>query len=143
MAPSEALAERISWLFSSIYFHCHPSFNIELSHQAVRALQYVHMTGPVTVQQVAAHLQCAQNTASEILQRLQHKGLVCKVRRIDDERVVEVHLTEAGYEAVRQHTGLDIERLACVLESLQSEQRERIEAGLTLLFNAVRGNKKC
>ncbi|WP_370541900.1 MarR family transcriptional regulator [Alicyclobacillus tolerans] len=60
---------------------------MELSHQAVRALQYVQMSGSTTIQQISSHLGCAQNTASEIVRRLRQKKLLEKHRRSDDERV--------------------------------------------------------
>lgn len=142
MTSFEQLAARISSLFSSIYYHCHPAFDIELSHQAVRTLQYVRMAGPVTVQQVAFHLGCAPNTASEILRRLQHKGLICKRRRNDDERVVEVDLTETGHQAVRQHTELHVERLAYALQKMDPNKLQRIEEGLLLLLMAVSEGEK-
>ena len=133
-------AKKISLAFSSVYFHCHPAFDIELSHQAVRALQYVQMGGPATIQQIATHLGCAQNTASEIVRRLRQKGFIEKVRRSDDERIVEVHLTDAGHQAVLQHTGLDIEHLAAQLEEVSPEERQQIEQGLSLLLKVVGGD---
>ncbi|MCL6445555.1 MAG: MarR family winged helix-turn-helix transcriptional regulator [Alicyclobacillus sp.] len=139
MSATLEFAKKLSSAFSSIYFHCHPTFDIELSHQAVRALQYVQMVGPVTIQQMAEHLDCAQNTASEIVRRLRQKGLIEKIRRSDDERVVEVHLTNAGHQAVMQHTGLDIEHLAAQLEKVSAEERRQIEQGLFLLLKLVEG----
>lgn len=136
---TEELSQKISLLFSQIYFHGHPSFDIELSHQAVRGLQYVQMVGPATIQQLADHLGCAQNTASEIIRRLRQKGLVEKQRRSDDERIVEVYLTDAGQEAVLQHTGLDIARLTTNLDQVSEEQRDRIEQGLLLLLEISQG----
>lgn len=137
---TEELAEQISVVFSNVYFHCHPTFDIELSHQAVRALQCVQMNGQSTIQQIADHLECAQNTASEIVRRLRQKGLAEKRRRSDDERVVEVCLTGAGLRAVLQHTGLDVEQLSAQLAQVSAEERDRIEQGLLLLLKAVGGD---
>ncbi|MHB1953534.1 MarR family winged helix-turn-helix transcriptional regulator [Alicyclobacillus sp. ALC3] len=137
---TEELAEQISVAFSKVYFHCHPTFDIELSHQAVRALQFVQMNGQATIQQIADHLACAQNTASEIVRRLRQKGLAEKRRRSDDERVVEVYLTDAGLRAVLQNTGLDVEHLSAQLAQVSAEDRDRIEQGLLLLLKAVGGD---
>lgn len=128
---------KLSNLISSIYFHCHPKFQVELSHQAVRTLQLVQMEGPVSVQQIAEHLGCAQNTASEIVRRLREKGFVEKNRREGDERVVEVTLTEAGDKTVLEHTGLDVERLAKNLSQVAEVERERFEQILTRLLEIV------
>lgn len=136
---TEQIAEMISHSFARAYFYCHPTFEIELSHQAVRALQFAQICGPTTIQEIAQHLGCAQNTASEIVRRLRHKGLVEKRRHSDDERAVEVHLTDAGRRAVLQHTGLDVEYLSVKLEKVSEADRDRIEQGLSLLLKAVGG----
>ncbi|GMA49933.1 MarR family transcriptional regulator [Alicyclobacillus contaminans] len=139
MSETEELAIRLSVMFSSIYFHCHPTFTMDLSHQAVRALQYIQMTGPVTVQQIAEQLGCAHNTASEILRRLQQKGLIAKGRRTDDERVVEVRLTEVGEQVVLEQTGLDVTRLAARLAQVSAAERQRMVDGMQQLLNLVKG----
>ena len=122
LSASRLSARRLSALFSAIYFHCHPEFEVELSHSAVRVMQYVALKGPTTIQALSVHLGVAHNTASEIARRLQDKGLVVKRRRRDDERVVEVTLTEDGQSAVLQHTGLDISRLVGALESMSGRE---------------------
>lgn len=127
---------------SAIYFHCHRTFDMELSHQAVRALQYVQMSGSTTIQQISSHLGCAQNTASEIVRRPRQKKLLEKHRRSNDERVVEVQLTEAGRLVVLQHTGLDVDHLSVRLEQVSEEEHNRILQGLTSLLKAVRGEEK-
>lgn len=137
---SEESAKRISSAFSVVYFQCHPSFDIELSHQAVRVLQYVQMNGSTTIQQISGHLGSAQNTVSEIVRRLRQKGLIEKRRRTDDERVVEVHLTDSGEKAVLQHTGLDVGRLSAKLQQVSEEDQDRIEQGLSLLVKVVGGD---
>ncbi|WP_206922538.1 MarR family winged helix-turn-helix transcriptional regulator [Alicyclobacillus suci] len=137
--PLQALAERISSAFSSVYYHCHPTFEVELSHQAVRALQFIQMMGPVTIQQIADHLGCASNTASEIVRRLAQKGLIEKMRSHVDERIVQVSLTAKGQQTVMQHTGLDVQRLAEALSGLSSAQCQQVEQGIMTLLRALRG----
>lgn len=132
-------ARSLSRLFSEIYFHCHPSFEIELSYQAVRVMQFLALCGPATVHAVSTYLGVAHNTASEIVQRLQSKDLVVKQRRRDDERVVEVSLTAHGEKTVWQHTGLDIDRLAEALGKLSEDERMEIQSALVHLLHAVAG----
>ncbi|MBH8603786.1 MULTISPECIES: MarR family winged helix-turn-helix transcriptional regulator [unclassified Thermoactinomyces] len=96
------LAKQISDLFSQIYYHCHSKlYAIPLTHQAVRALQYVALNQASTVQSVAEYLGCASNTASEILRRLSEKGLLIRQRNKEDERVVELRVTEKGCQAYK------------------------------------------
>ena len=135
----EESATRLSLLFSAIYFHCHSQFDMDLSHQAVRLMQYLAVVGPSTVSTLAAHSHIAQNTASETIQRLQRKNLVEKHRRPDDERVVNVSLTETGHAAVLQHTGLDTMHLAEPLKQLSREERDNILNAFSKLLAIVGG----
>lgn len=130
-------AESLSRLFAEIYYRCHPAYTVGLSHQAVRALHLVAVAAsegrPATVGDVASHTGLAPNTASELLKRLEGKGLLRKRRGGVDERVVEVVLTGAGEEALEEHAGLDVGRLAEVLGGMTAEERERVHRGFSLL----------
>lgn len=127
-------AERLSDAFAAIAYHCHPSPRVALSHQAVRALHLVGMDGIATVGEVAAHLGCAQSTASEVIGRLAAKGLLLRTRRPHDDRVVELTLTDAGEQALRQHVGLDVARLGACLAAMTTEDRRHVERGLAVLL---------
>jgi DNA-binding MarR family transcriptional regulator len=52
--------------------------------------------GPVPVKDIAATLQLDYGTLSPLLKRLEAGGLLRRTRRPDDERSVEIALTEAG-----------------------------------------------
>ncbi len=51
---------------------------------------------PCTVSQVGERVLLNTNTITPLLKRLEQLGLVERLRRTTDERVVEVHLTAAG-----------------------------------------------
>lgn len=131
-------AHRLSQLFSAIYFYCHPNFEIELSHQAVRVMQFIAKSGASTIHALSDHLNVAHNTASEIVRRLQTKNLVVKQRRHDDERVVEVMLTEEGHRVLLQHTGLDIVHLTAALGKMSEADCDDIHNAFVKLLCAVR-----
>lgn len=137
---SNETASRLSKLFSDIYFHCHPKFAVELSHQAVRVMQYIAVIGPTTIHTLSEHLGVAHNTTSEIVRRLQSKALVVKRRRHDDERVVEVTITEEGRKVVLQHTGLDIVRLTEALEGMSEKECNEMQRAFTTLLQAMGGS---
>jgi DNA-binding PadR family transcriptional regulator len=59
-------------------------------------------------------LQLYYGTLSPLLKRLEAAGLVTRVRRHDDERSVEIALTEAG-EAMRARAQSVPDRLTCAL----------------------------
>ncbi|GIM46448.1 MarR family transcriptional regulator [Collibacillus ludicampi] len=131
-------AQELSRIFTSIYYHCHPQFTIPLSHSSVRALQYIAMNKGVTVREVAEHLGCAHNTASEILRRLADKKMLSRKRRREDERVVELKVTPLGWKALEEHTGLDIEKLDNLLRNMPKEDKEQIFKGFSLLLRHLK-----
>lgn len=139
---SKNLAETVSENFAAIYHHCHPEFTINLSHQSIRALQFIAFGGTVTVQEVAGHLGCAQNTASEILRRLQEKGLLERRRRQGDERVVELQVTRLGQQMLQEQTGLDLDKLAGCLKRMTGEERDQVRTGFATLLRYVRGDQE-
>ena len=68
------------------------------------------------------------NTLTPLLKRLELQGLVQRQRRQDDERIVEIHLTEAGH-ALRS-------QCACVPTELAAKAHfppQKIEALAALL----------
>jgi DNA-binding MarR family transcriptional regulator len=50
----------------------------------------------VSVRELGTALQLESSTLSPLLKRLEASGLIRRERRVDDERSVAVHLTEAG-----------------------------------------------
>lgn len=60
--------------------------------------------GPSTVRDLVDALRLDYNTISPLLKRLETQGLLTRRRRVDDERTVEITLTEQG-EALRERTG--------------------------------------
>jgi DNA-binding MarR family transcriptional regulator len=81
--------------------------------------------GPRRMSDLAACSQTSQASLTGIVDRLEERGLVLRVRTPEDRRVVEVALTEQGREEMRRaHAGM-LERLDRVLAPLTAdEQRE-------------------
>lgn len=135
-------AEDLSGLFAEVYYLCQPTYTVQLSHQAVRALHFVAMSAAegrsATVGDVASHVGLAHNTASELLKRLREKGLVLVRRGERDERVVEAELTEQGERALGEHVGLDVGRLGGVLAAMSEEERETVHSAFGLLAERLR-----
>ncbi len=87
--------------------------------------------GPSTVSQLGGRLRLDSGTLSPLLKRLETRGLIERVRRTDDERSVDVKLTDAGY-ALREKAehvpgdmlsmlgDLDIDHLRVELRELES-----------------------
>jgi DNA-binding MarR family transcriptional regulator len=67
-----------------------------LTYPQYLVMQLLWQRGPHPVKDIAAVLQLDYGTLSPLLKRLEAAGLVDRSRRPDDERSVEIALTEAG-----------------------------------------------
>ncbi|WP_116246698.1 MarR family winged helix-turn-helix transcriptional regulator [Nocardiopsis sp. FIRDI 009] len=79
--------------------------------------------GTLTVKELSRALHLDSGTLSPLLRRLQAAGLLTKERRADDERVVEVTVTEEG--ARLRARARDIpDRLLCAVDLPEDRVRE-------------------
>lgn len=96
------------------------------------------MSGPLTVGEAAQHLDRAQSVVSEIVDRLEAKGLLERLRDARDRRRVLVWLSEAGQaHLAREQQVLDVERLAAAAAALSPGERRGLVEGLRALVRAV------
>ncbi len=92
-----------------------------------------------TVTGLASRLYLDPGTLSPLLKRLEHQGLVERRRALEDARVVELHLTDAG-------TDLRTEALkvpAAVVEAagLSLEELERVKSASDAVIEAAHGRR--
>jgi DNA-binding MarR family transcriptional regulator len=69
---------------------------LKLTYPQYLVMRLLWQRGPVPVKDIAATLQVDYGTLSPLLKRLEAAGLLRRTRRPDDERSVEIALTEAG-----------------------------------------------
>lgn len=77
------------------------------------------------------------STISGIINRLEKKGLLAKLPKQGDKRVVNIVLTSAGAELLQQIPELLHEELSQKLEKLSQQQFKEIERGLDALVNLL------
>ncbi|MFG6445949.1 MarR family winged helix-turn-helix transcriptional regulator [Microbacterium sp. P06] len=70
--------------------------------------------GTRTVGQLGQALDLDSGTLSPLLRRLERAGIVTRARRSDDERVVEVELTELGTDLRARMSGVSAEIATCM-----------------------------
>jgi len=101
-------------------------------------LRHLEAAGPLTVGEQAAHLGIGRAAASELIDRLEAKGLVARIRDQRDQRRVFVWLTEEGRLRVASLAGsvLDPPFLHAVA-AISPEQRRHIIEGLGALLDAA------
>lgn len=90
-----------------------------LQHQAL--LQIHGAESPLPVNKVAERLDVAPALASRLVRQLEERKLVERARVPNDKRVIAVHASEAGIEALRQIDASVHERVAAFQRGLSNE----------------------
>jgi len=124
--------------FTSIYYHLHSTHEESISHQSVRILQMIQKEDEVTVRDIAELLNISHNTASEHIKKLERNGWVKKVRDIDDQRKVHIHLTTEGHLVLKKNTELDDKKLQFALNQLTEEEQQMILQAFRLLSEVAK-----
>ena len=136
---AEADAGRLAEMLVDINFYARQPYIFDLSHQSIRALQFINRAEtPPRVDEIAKMLGTAASTASELAKRMERKGLITRRRSKIDERVVEIRLTDAGQEALANHTSADPKKLRAGLASLPDPQRRELIAAAEALLDALK-----
>ena len=142
LATADEAVRRIGRLFPEVYRHYHyaqriQSADLPVTRRAVEVLQHLAAGGPLTIGEQAEHLGLRRNSVSELLTRLEAKGLVARVRDERDERRVLVWLTDAGRDVVsRVGQVLAPDLLSTAMAALTPAERVTVVRGFELLAAA-------
>jgi DNA-binding MarR family transcriptional regulator len=98
--------------------------DVELSAQDWRALPTLADRGRMTMTDLAEALGVPLSTATRLVERLIHKGLVSRSRIEDDRRVVRVELSEDGRKLMQVFMEKRLEMSRNMLSPLTQGERE-------------------
>ena len=70
----------------------------QVSAPQLHCLLALYEYGPLPPSQIARHIMVKSSTVTGIIDRLEQKGLVYRLRNSPDRRVITIQLTEAGKE---------------------------------------------
>jgi DNA-binding MarR family transcriptional regulator len=70
----------------------------QVSAPQLHCLLALSENGPLPSSQIARHIMVKSSTVTGIIDRLEQKGLVARLRNSPDRRVITIQLTEAGKE---------------------------------------------
>jgi DNA-binding MarR family transcriptional regulator len=139
---AEQAARRVARLFPEVYRRYHWAQRVQgadlpVTRRALEVLQHLSSSGPLTVGEQAEHMGLRRNSVSELLQRLEAKGLVARIRDERDERRVLVWLTDAGRDVVsRVGQVLAPDLIAEAMAALSPAERAIVVRGFELLAAA-------
>jgi DNA-binding MarR family transcriptional regulator len=97
-----------------------------LSPTASAVLYRLHAEGPVRLTTLAASVEVSQPSMTQLIHRLERRGLVARSSDPDDRRAALVEVTEGGRRLVLDRQDVVRARLAELLGMLGQEQRDAL-----------------
>jgi DNA-binding MarR family transcriptional regulator len=94
----------------------------EMTFSQLRVLFLLREEGPLTMSRLAESLGVTSATASGIVDRIERRGLVERIHRADDRRVVECALTDGGLRLVRELAGARLDAFRQMLAVLTPDE---------------------
>lgn len=132
-------AARFAEMFPAIYlrFHRRDGKREEMTGATRGTLLHLANTGPLTIGEIAEHFDRAQSVVSEIVDALEKKGLLERMRDPKDKRRVLVWLTDAGRAALeRDREVLSTELVANAMARMRPADRAALLEGMKALIDA-------
>lgn len=142
MTTDQAI-ERIQFCYPQIYYACHTrherrrSDAARLSQRDIEILVHLDRRVPMSLTELARHMDLAASTLSEAISALERHGYVVKARQ-SDRRLIGLVLTDQGIRAVRSESVLESSRLKTVLARLSGREQAKVVSGLATLARACR-----
>ncbi len=116
-----------------------------LERSGITYTQYLVMlvlweNNPMSVGKIAHRLELDSGTLTPMLKRLKAAGLINRVRNANDERIVEISLTEAGTSL--QHEIAQVQQGVACKTGLGAEEFKQLTEALHHLVVTMSGEKK-
>jgi|ERR1035437_2733683 DNA-binding MarR family transcriptional regulator len=109
----------------------------ELTFGQMRLLFLLSKKGPAPMSRIAEWLQVGLPTASGVVDRVERHGLVVRRHRLDDRRVVDCELTDAGRSLIDQISGSRVEMMRQILRVLNDEELAQIGGLVTAMVGRL------
>ncbi|MEN3535495.1 helix-turn-helix domain-containing protein [Microbispora sp. ZYX-F-249] len=133
--------EEISRLYPAVHRRLRTSGRLlpgrDLTARMVSVLRHLVSYGPLTVGDLAGRLRLSRAATTELLDRVETRGLVARTRDQRDRRRVYVRVTEAGRAAAggegRDDAGRD-DPLTAAVRTMTPQERQGLVDGLRALL---------
>jgi DNA-binding MarR family transcriptional regulator len=109
-----------------------------LTVQQYGLLRIISIEGPVTQNAFAAKWQIDRTTVTELVDGLEERGVIVRLKSKTDRRYNELHLTPAGKKLLARVVKIVDKSNAEFLEPLQDEEWRLMRASLVKLITAHR-----
>ena len=110
----------------------------EITFSQMRLLFLLSRNGPAPMSRIAEWLGVGLPTASGTVDRVERHGLVVRQHRLDDRRVVDCQLTDAGKRLIDEITGTRLEMMRQVLAVLDEVELVQMAGLITTMVERMK-----
>jgi DNA-binding MarR family transcriptional regulator len=132
MQPASDLLEMVSLVVRGL------SQSRSLSLTAITVLGALERSGPQRITTLAAAEGVTQPSMTQLVQRLEQRGLVARLSDPADGRVALVRVTNEGIAALAERRGRNAERVASLLADLPEADVRALAEGLAAVLPGIR-----
>jgi DNA-binding MarR family transcriptional regulator len=141
------LASEVGRLYPAVYQMLHVSHQAipgtDVTPRMLGVLHHLAEAGPLTLGELVLHLHLSKAATTELVDRLETRGLVARMHDERDRRRVFIWLTDVGRERASAHPRvLEDELLAQSLARMTPEERAALLTGLRALLAAGMARKE-
>ncbi|HEY7483355.1 MAG TPA: MarR family winged helix-turn-helix transcriptional regulator [Streptosporangiaceae bacterium] len=137
-----AAADEVGRLYPAVYRRFkashRPVGDSGLTARMLAVLQHLAAAGPLTVGELAEHLRLSKAATTELVNRVEERGLVGRMRDERDRRRVFVWVTDEGQaKAAATREVLAGDALLDAVRRMSPDDRDRLIDGLRALLRAA------
>ena len=107
--------------------------NYQVSAPQLNCLLVLYENGPLPPSRIAGLIMVKSSTVTGVIDRLEHKGLVKRMRNSPDRRVINIELTDAGKTLAQNAPPPIQQKIVDGLKRLPQNKMEAITHNLQLL----------
>jgi len=108
-----------------------------VSAPQLNSLVALSENGPLSPSQIAKYIMVKSSTVTGVIDRLEQKGLVRRVRSSRDRRVITIELTDEGAQLALHAPPPIQQKIVDGLKRLLPAQQEQIERNLSMLVHML------
>ncbi len=109
----------------------------QVSAPQLHCLLALHENGPLPPSQIARHIMVKSSTVTGIIDRLEQKGFVERLRNSPDRRVITIQLTEGGRELAKNAPFPIQHKIVDGIKKLPEKEIKRIILSLSKLTHML------
>ncbi len=124
------LARRVNWLMRQQLADC------PITVQQCYTLEAL-LNEPKSMTELSSDVALHQSTLTRIVEKLEKQGMVNRMRKPENQRKVEVQITEHGKETYGQLYDGSMQTISALLHQIPEEQRETVVAAMETFLSVT------